>query len=371
MKKVCYFVLLGLICYGFSCNTKSSSDKGYVLSGKIVNAGIEKLYLEELIPSEFIVIDTTTLADDGTFKMKGYIAEPGFYRLRIGEKKNEIIMVLDNKPIEVYIDVDNILDYTITGSTDSRLLKDQLIAINNTYQQTQELQKKLQSSKFLPNFDSINKSIQDEYRTLVEKQINEIKIFIDTSSSIVAIYVTNFLNPDQDMPYLKSLVPLFQKRFPDSKHTKLFTERMNALKILAIGEPVPDIALPNPDGDTITLSSLKGNIVLLDFWAAWCRPCRMANPGVVKLYKQYKDKGFEVYSVSLDKKKETWVKTIEQDQLIWKSHVSDLKGWRSSAAQTYKVSSIPNTFLIDKEGKLIAKNLHGESLALKLQELLK
>jgi len=120
----------------------------------------------------------------------------------------------------------------------------------------------------------------------------------------------------------------------------------------------------------IALSSLKGKVVLLDFWASWCRPCRAENPNVVKLYNKYKDRGFTVYSVSLDQNKDKWIAAITKDQLTWSNHVSELTGWKSSAGNKYGVSSIPKTFLIDANGKIIAYDLRGNDLEKKLSEIL-
>jgi peroxiredoxin len=139
---------------------------------------------------------------------------------------------------------------------------------------------------------------------------------------------------------------------------------------LAVGKVAPDISLPDPKGNFRTLSDLRGKVVLLDFWASWCRPCRMENPNVVRLYNQYKSKGFTVYSVSLDNDKMRWESAIEQDNLLWEHHVSDLKGWATSVGPLYGVNSIPLTVLIDKQGKIIATNLRGEQLEQKLKEIL-
>jgi thiol-disulfide isomerase/thioredoxin len=128
--------------------------------------------------------------------------------------------------------------------------------------------------------------------------------------------------------------------------------------------------LNDTNGKAIALSSLQGKVVLVDFWASWCMPCRQENPNVVRMYEKYKDKGFTVYSVSLDESKDAWVKAIKDDNLSWPNHVSDLKGWQSSAAALYGVSSIPATFLLDKEGNIIAQNLRGAELEQKLQEIL-
>lgn len=137
--------------------------------------------------------------------------------------------------------------------------------------------------------------------------------------------------------------------------------RIENLSPLEVGAVAPEITLKTPSGKELKLSSLRGKMVLIDFWASWCRPCRAENPKVKVVYDKYKSKGFEIYGVSLDNSKGRWLGAIEQDGLSWK-HVSDLKGWKSIAAQKYKITSIPNTYLIDREGKIIAKGLRAYQL---------
>ena len=134
--------------------------------------------------------------------------------------------------------------------------------------------------------------------------------------------------------------------------------------------PAPDFTLTTPDGKALTLSSLKGKVVLIDFWASWCGPCRKENPNLVKLYEKYKNKEFTILSVSLDDNETAWKSAIEQDGLVWPNHVSDLKGWQSPMTQVYGFNSIPHTVLVSKDGKILGVGLRGELLEQKIKSIL-
>ncbi|HIP32259.1 MAG TPA: redoxin domain-containing protein [Crocinitomicaceae bacterium] len=198
-----------------------------------------------------------------------------------------------------------------------------------------------------------------------------------SSSSTPSMGFENYEKENIDV--LKSVADAYSKEYPDSPLTAAISSQAYQIELAYnqyiannSGERIaPEIALPNPDGNIIKLSSLKGKYVLIDFWASWCGPCRRESPNLVKVYNEYKDLDFTIYSVSLDKKADAWKKAIETDGLIWPNHVSDLKEWGSPMIQLYGFNSIPHTVLVDKKGNIIATGLRGASLEQKLKELLK
>jgi peroxiredoxin len=173
---------------------------------------------------------------------------------------------------------------------------------------------------------------------------------------------------EQDFQKIKALKMRMEPKDIKSNYYSDLKTIYDNNKLLEIGEMAPEIELPQVDGSILKLSDLRGKVVLIDFWASWCGPCRAEFPNVKNLYARFKSEGFEIYGVSLDKDRPSWVSSINSLGLTWKQ-VSDLKFWACAPAKTYKVSGIPFTVLIDKEGKIIAKNLRGEDLEKKLEEL--
>jgi peroxiredoxin len=178
------------------------------------------------------------------------------------------------------------------------------------------------------------------------------------------------LDPDKYSELYKSLDAGLSKKFPNDKNVIMFHEVVERMLSTNVGQFAPEISLPSPEGKEIALSSLKGKLVLIDFWASWCGPCRKEMPNVIKIYSKFKNKGFEIYGVSLDQDKEKWMEAITKDGINW-PQVSDLKYWDNVAARIYNVQGIPYTVLIDKDGKIIAKNLRGQELEKKIAEVLK
>ena len=190
----------------------------------------------------------------------------------------------------------------------------------------------------------------------------------NSSLLMSAFLVTYFESAfEQYAPLYKELRDALVGRYANNEFVKHLDQKLRS--VVMVGMDAPDIALPDSAGVVRRLSDLRGKVVLIDFWASWCGPCRMENPNVVRVYQKYHDKGFEVFSVSLDNSREKWVQAIKKDNLLWPNHVSDLKGWSSAGGKLYGISSIPATVLVDRDGKVLARNLRGPKLEQQLKEI--
>jgi peroxiredoxin len=209
-----------------------------------------------------------------------------------------------------------------------------------------------------------------DYQAILENSMVYLKNFVkEHPKSVVSAYICEqHLAAQINESELEEIVKKFPAELDSSEYVIRLKARIADQKRIAIGAEAPDFTMNDPEGKPIQLSSLRGKIVLLDFWASWCMPCRQENPNIVRLYNQYQPKGFEILGVSLDRTKEKWVKAIQDDKLTWK-HVSDLQFWQNEAARLYAITVIPQSVLIGKDGKIIAKGLRGEELEKKLAEV--
>lgn len=379
-------LILTLTLLVFSCNSESEF---FTISGEIRNANGEKLYLVELQTNNINFVDSIILNDEGVFSFKGKTDIPKFYALRISQNNYMTIILNPIDQIVVKADGRNMTkNAIIEGSTESQKVMDLRSRLDHSVSRLDSLGMYYRSIIGTAEAGRVKDSLTKLSQEIIAGHTEFTKTFIKDNSnslaSLMALYQQiaprrYVLNPKEHMEYFNLVDSSLMANIPESEAVKALHAQVQEMKrqikaeealstVVGIGAIAPDIALPNPDGDTITLSSLRGKYVLLDFWASWCRPCRVENPNLVKSYNKYNENGFEIFQVSLDKKKDSWINAIENDQLAW-IHVSDLQYWNSAPAKLYKVQGIPASFLLDKQGKIIAKNLRGDALEAKLSEI--
>lgn len=346
-----------------------SENNGFVVEGQITGSDAKKVYLER-VAGTVSIIDSFEIGENGKFKFVGTEPKRGIYRLNF-QNVRAIDLVLDNTS-EVSLTVDaksKMNEYDVQGSEASSKIKDINTILYNTYKKVESLQNTFAENQSDPNIENIRIDLEKQYQQAIEAQVADLKAFTEQNDdALVDLYAVSYLNVDENYDFIKTVIEQNKAKVAESDYTQEYYDKFNAYASVAVGAMAPEINLMSPEGKQIALSSLKGKVVLIDFWASWCGPCRKENPNVVKLYKQYKSKGFEIYGVSLDRNKEDWLKAIQDDKLTW-LHVSDLKFWESEAAALYKVEAIPATFIIDQEGKIVAKNLRGEELEAFLKKM--
>jgi len=370
-----------------SCGSSKKSP-GFSLKGKLENSSGETLILEQLSSNNPVVIDSAVINENGEFEFTNIKATPiDFFRVKTNEANFAILIADSTQEIYLTGDAKNLSkNYQVEGSEDTK----QFIEINNELQKISKsldslqavYQKEMASSKMdSARMEMMNTHAEGQFNGIYEKAaavlVKKVEAFPGTIANFSAF---NVINIEKNLPVYEKVLKALQEKIPASAYTAQLANSVNQYKQqfdlqnkqdqqLGDGKEMPEIKLKNPEGKEIALSSLKGKLVLIDFWASWCGPCRKENPNVVRLYNAYKNKGFEIYSVSLDEEKDKWIKAIEKDGLKW-IHVSDLGGWQSSVCSQFNISSIPFTILVSKDGKIIAKGLRGQALEEKVKEIL-
>lgn len=377
MRFVNLFIAVAVLLTS-ACSDSNSSSEGFELKGKLGNAHGDTLFLEQMGTDGLIKVDTAILDENGEFTMTPVITEIGFYRLKTSDRNFATFIFDANQKVSITGDVADLGNsYNVEGSEDSKLFWEINQVSADSYRRRDSLQKIFQAFVNMTQMDSLridsmSNELEKPYTKLVNEHNQYLKDFIEKhTSSFASLAAIQQLQPDEFMDtYFKLDDGLFAK-YPNSKYIKAFHEGVSSSRKLAVGTMAPEINMNTPSERPLALSSLKGKVVLIDFWASWCGPCRAENPNVVKAYKKYKSKGFDIYSVSLDKDMEKWKQAIKADGLVWNNHVCDFKFWQSPVVALYNFNAIPTNVLIDREGKILAKNLRGEALEAKLEEIFK
>ncbi|MDX9725350.1 MAG: TlpA disulfide reductase family protein [Bacteroidales bacterium] len=347
-----------------------SKEPRYVINGKIDGADSITFLLQKREAGRMVTIDSV-MALKGSFKMKGgAVRYPEMVLLTAMDTRLRTSFYLENSEITITGKLDSLYAAKITGSKShdeyngliesSKVLNDKYTSLYNEYQ--------LASQKG----DTATASRLEKEAVSLEKEMTTLqKDFIrNNPSSFVAPSILTSLSYEMEGDEIESFITAMDTAVANTDMIKDLKERVVRMKSVAIGQKAPDFTLNDPEGNPVSLYSKLGpKLLLVDFWAAWCGPCRRENPNVVRVYNEFNKKGFDVFGVSLDQKKDDWVRAISDDKLTW-THVSDLQYWNSAAAALYAVNSIPANFLLDENGVIIGKNLREEALYEKVRELL-
>ncbi len=364
MKKIILSALTAILVLA-SCQEQKPT---FTLTGNLNNASEKTLVVNVLDGKSFNIIDTLVITD-GAINYSTTLDSP--LLMVIGEEKsrNSVSFFAENTNYTIHGSADSLSMATISGG-----------ALYDMYKKIADSEKHIAevSMALRPKYAEANNAgdtakanaIYEEYMAEAKKADDlKSEVVKANPASPVSAYLVYNLYRHNTLDEMKEGLSKLDSSLIQNTYYKALTDRINVLESVAVGKQAPDFTQNNTEGNPVSLSSFKGKYLLVDFWASWCGPCRGENPNVVKLFADYKDKGFDILGVSLDQKKDAWLKAIEEDHLTW-NHVSDLKGWGNEVAVQYGVSSIPHTILLDKEGKIIAKNLRGEELRAKIAELL-
>ena len=373
-----FLLFLGVIAVILGACSKKQNQ--FTISGTITHAEGDTIYLDELHTSSLKPAAKVRINKKGGFKFEGQTSMPTFYLLKLSDNNFITLLVDSTEQVVVKADAANFYrEYSISGSVGS----EQVHLLDSKLKQTRS---KLDSLKSLdnvysgnPEYDEIRPKLAEQYDQIVNDQIEFSTNFVKENpfsmASVLALY-QKFDNNDpnyiiRDLQVMRTAASALSSIYPKSEqvqalynNTLQYVRQEQAAKMRKLieeqGKNSPDITLPTPDGKEVSLSSLRGKVVLLQFWAAVDRNSRIQNPVLVELYQKYKNKGFEIYQVSVDQNRAEWVDAIDQDKLSW-INVGDMKG-SVTACGIYNIQTVPYNYLLDKEGVVVGKNLQGPAL---------
>lgn len=381
MKKLLILLVVTLVFA--SCN--ESKETGYVINGNAegIHNGV-RVRLAQIDEKGKQVIKDSAVVMDGKFNIKGAVEEPGVYFLSADGTPGNMVFMLENSDINIDFNSKMPMDSKVTGSESNKSYEDFQNGMLEFRKEGEAIMKRFQELGQEPapeTRDSIKKAMDNMRQRQLAYPLSFVENNNDSYFSLNLIQLESS-RPTFDVVKYKEIFESFPANLKESKRGQIVKQRLDELykeyeKIahLDVGKIAPNFESKTPEGETVSLNDLKGKVTIIDFWAAWCGPCRRENPNVVKVYEQYHDKGLEIIGISLDgapnqkDPKKAWLDAIEKDGLEW-NHLSSLMYFNDPVAKQYNIKSIPATYILDEEGKIVAKNLRGAALELKIKELL-
>lgn len=365
------FVFAMMACQ--SGNQEKQPDY-FLITGQLENGAEKVIVLEELTPNDLIPLDSFSTDDHGTFSHRQQIDEAGFFIFRVGEDSHVTLVVEPGEEIILHGDAESLAEHHhVKGSKGSVLLSELNRHLGEQYSRVDSLVEVFEERRYADDFMEIRDELMEVYREIFRAQQEHVKTFIRENprslAAIIALYQyfgnRLILKEQEHFEYFELLSESLSRVYPTNKHVLDLSRRVNrhrrneaqrqrASEQIAVGREAPEVILPSPEGEMIALSSFRGNYVLVDFWAAWCAPCRKANPKLREVYDKYHENGFEIYGISLDRTREQWLKGIEEDGVTW-PQVSDLRIWNSPVVSLYNVQGIPYSLLIDPEASSLKR----------------